>query len=81
MAESGLLVDREAQINVSGKRRINFSGFKIIDEKKFLEMDEKLFLEWRKKGWLPFVYAHLFSGAQWQRLTHLLNQRFEKEAA
>ncbi len=81
LADSGLLVDREAQINVDGNRRINFSGFKIIDEQKFSEMDEKVFLDWRQKGWLPFVYAHLFSGAQWQRLSHLLNQRLKKEAA
>jgi hypothetical protein len=81
LASSGLLVDREAQINVTGNRRINFSGFKIIDEQKLAEMDDASFLEWRKKGWLPFLYAHLFSGAQWQRLTYLLNQRLEKEAA
>lgn len=81
LAASGLLVDREAQINVVGGKRISFSGFRIIDEKKFAEMDEKTFLEWRNKGWLPFIYAHLFSGAQWQRLTHLLNQLLEKEAA
>ena len=81
LAESGLLVDREAQINVAGNKRINFSGFKIIDEKKMAEMDDKAFMEWRKKGWLPFLYAHLFSGAQWQRLTYLLNMRLKKEAA
>ena len=78
---SGLLIDREAQINVTGNRRINFAGFRIIDEKKFGEMDDKTFLEWRKKGWLPYIYAHLFSGAQWQRLTLMLNERLEKEAA
>ena len=50
LAESGLLVDREAQINVAGNKRINFSGFKIIDENKFSELDEKTFLEWRAKG-------------------------------
>ena len=81
LAHSGLLVDREAQINVAGNKRINFSGFKIIDEQKLAEMDDAKFLEWRKKGWLPFLYAHLFSGAQWQRLTYLLNLRLEKEAA
>ena len=81
LAASDLLVDREAQINVAGNKRINFSGFKIIDETKLGEMDDKTFLEWRSKGWLPFLYAHLFSGAQWQRLTYLLNQRLEKEAA
>ncbi len=81
LADSGLLVDREAQINVSEGKRINFSGFKIVDEKKLAEMDDKTLLEWHKKGWLPFIYAHLFSGAQWQRLTKLLNERLEKEAA
>lgn len=74
LAKSGMLVERAAEITVAGDKKINFSGFKIIDEKKFSELDEKTFLEWRKKGWLPFVYAHLFSGAQWQRLTQLLNK-------
>ena len=81
IAKSDLLIEREAQINIAGNRRINFSGFKIIDEKKFAELDDKTFLEWRAKGWLPFIYAHLFSGAQWQNLTRILNQRLEKEAA
>ncbi len=81
LSASGLLVEREAQINVAGNRRINFSGFRIIDEKKLSEMSDKDFIEWRKKGWLPFLYAHLFSGAQWQRLTFLLNSRLKKEAA
>ena len=81
LADSGLLVEREAQINVADNKRINFSGFKIIDEQKLAELDDKVFIEWRQKGWLPFLYAHLFSGAQWQRLTYLLNQRLEKEAA
>lgn len=81
LATSGLLVDREAQLNVAGNRRINFSGFRIVDEQKFADMSSATFLDWRSKGYLPFIYAHLFSGAQWQRLTWLLNQRLEKEAA
>ena len=81
LADSGLLVEREAQINIKNNQRINFSGFKIIDEKKLAELDGKVFLEWREKGWLPFVYAHLFSGAQWQRLTGLLNASWRDEAA
>lgn len=80
LAASDLLVDRRAEINVVGNRRISFSGFKIIDEQKLAQIDDKTFLEWRKRGYLPFIYAHLFSGAQWQRLTRLLNQRIEKEA-
>lgn len=81
IAASNLLVEREAQINVGNKARINFSGFKIIDEQKLAELPDEKILDWRSKGWLPFVYAHLFSGAQWQRLTRLLNDRLEDQAA
>lgn len=81
LVKSGLLVDREAQVNVAGGKRISFSGFKIVDEKKLAALPDKEILEWHKKGWLPFIYAHLFSGAQWQRLTKLLNDRLAKEAA
>lgn len=81
VADSGILIDREAQINITGNRRINFSGFKIIDEKKFNELDDKIILEWKSKGWLPAIYAHLFSGLQWQRLSRLLNDRLQDEAA
>lgn len=78
LSDSGILVERAAEITVTGDKKINFSGFRIIDEKKFAELDEKIFLEWRAKGWLPFVYAHLFSGSQWQRLTYLLNKTMAK---
>lgn len=75
LLDSGILVERDAQINIAGNRRINFSGFRIIDEKKFADLDDKTFLEWRKKGWIAFIYAHLFSGSQWQRLSTLISDR------
>lgn len=81
LSEKELLVQKEVQVNIAGNRRINFSGFKILDEAKFAELDDKTFLEWRAKGWLPFIYAHLFSGSQWQRLSMILNERLAKEAA
>lgn len=75
LAKSGLLVERQAEINIGGGKKINFSGFRIIDEEKLAALDDATYLEWRKKGWIPFLYAHLFSGSQWQRLTRLLNER------
>lgn len=79
LATSGLLVERQAEINVGNDRRINFSGFRIIDEQKLAELADEDFMEWRRRGWLPFLYAHLFSGSQWQRLTQLLRKKLEKE--
>jgi len=81
LAASGILVDRETQIRVGESKRINFSGFQIIDEQKLRELDDKIFLEWREKNWLPYLYAHLMSGAQWDRLAFMLTQIMEKEAA
>ncbi len=79
LAKSGLLVERQAEIGIGDGKKISFSGFRIIDEQKLAELADEDFLEWRKKGWLPFLYAHLFSGAQWQNLTRLLHGRTEKE--
>lgn len=76
--EAGLLVERTAEIVTPNGKKINFSGFRIIDEAKLMELDEKTFLDFRKKGWLPFIYAHLFSGAQWQRLSHLMAEKEKK---
>jgi len=75
IADSGLLVDRQAEVQIKDGKKIKFSGFQIIDEKKLNELDDATFMEWRKKGWLPFIYAHLFSGAQWQKLISILNDR------
>jgi len=77
--DADLLVERQAEINIAGGQRINFAGFRIIDEEKLGKLDDKVFLDWRQKGWLPFIYAHLFSGAQWQRLTHLMNVKLDQE--
>ena len=75
LAESGLLVQRSAELVVKGDQKINFSGFSIIDEEKFNKMDDVTFNEWRKKGWIGAIYAHLFSGFHWNSITRLLNER------
>ncbi|HOO52225.1 MAG TPA: SapC family protein [Alphaproteobacteria bacterium] len=72
LVEADLLVERTAEIMAPNGKKINFSGFRIIDEQKLMALDDKKFLELRQKGFLPFIYAHLFSGAQWQKLSALL---------
>lgn len=75
LAESGLLVDRAAELTLAGGQRISFSGFRIIDEEKFNKLPEKTLVEWRNKGWLAGAYAHLFSGLQWGNVSRMLNER------
>ena len=75
LVESGLLVDRAAELTIAGGQRISFSGFRIIDEEKFNKLPEKTLVEWRNKGWLAGVYAHLFSGLHWGGITRMVNER------
>lgn len=82
LAKSGLLVQREAEIPLPGGKAIRFGGFSIIDETKWANIDDKILIEWKKRGWLGGVYAHLFSGQQWSRLTRLYADRhLPKQAA
>lgn len=78
LGQSGILVQRQAEIDIGEGKKISFSGFRIIDEAKLAELDDKTFADWRKKGWLPFLYAHLFSGAQWQNLVRRMNEKEKK---
>jgi hypothetical protein len=75
LVENDLLIDRAAEINIGNGKQIKFSGFRIIDETKLANLSNEKFLEFRKNGWLPFIYAHLFSGGQWQHLVRLLQAR------
>jgi len=75
ISKTNLLVDRKMNINIGDEKKINFSGFRIIDEKKLNDLDDALFLQIKNKGYLPFLYAHIFSGSQWQNLSYLLNTK------
>jgi hypothetical protein len=75
LADSGLLIERTAELVVKGDQKINFSGFAIIDEEKFNKLDDATFAEWRQKGWIGAIYAHLFSGYHWNSITKLLNEK------
>lgn len=78
---SGLLVAREAEIPLPGGRSIRFAGFRVIDETKWAQLPDAKILEWRQKGWLPAIYAALFSGAQWQTLARLYAVRHGAQVA
>lgn len=74
MDEAGLLEPNQAEIRLSSGEKLALGGFRVINEEKFANLPDKTFLEWRKKGWLPLIYAHLFSTSNWNRLISLRGQ-------
>ncbi|MBI1326245.1 MAG: sapC family protein [Alphaproteobacteria bacterium] len=71
LVDLDLLVERQVDIKVKDKQ-IRFAGFRIVDEKKLNELPDDKFMDLKKRGFLPFIYAHLISNVQWNRLTQLL---------
>jgi SapC len=80
LTASGILGDPRTEVTTSDGERIKVSAFRMVDEKKLADLPDKDFLEWRKRGWLPFLYAHLFSGEQWKLLSMLQRQRLGRDA-
>jgi hypothetical protein len=68
LAERDLLVPYRADLTLPGGRKLAVGGFQVIDRARFDALDGETFLDWRRRGWLPAVYAHLMSMAQWQAL-------------
>jgi hypothetical protein len=75
LEESGILIDRHAEIRMNDGKVLTLSGFRQVDEKKYYELPEKTIQEWHNKRWTRFVYAHLFSVGNWQRLFSLMESR------
>lgn len=70
-----LLVPNRAEITVAGGETLRLGGFRIIDEKRFAGLADEVFLDWRRRGWLPHVYAHFMSMANWSALIARRNAR------
>ena len=66
--ESGLLIERAADVTLSDGKTTRVSGFRIVDEKAFNALDDKKFIELRKTGALTLIYCHLWSMRTWDNL-------------
>lgn len=64
----GLLVDQNATFEFKTGRRATVQGFRIVDEAKFQALPGDRVVEWRDNGYLPLLYAHLFSMRNWGSL-------------
>ncbi len=75
LEESGILIDRHAEIRLQNGTNTTLAGFRQVDEKKYYELPEATILQWHANRWTRFVYAHLFSTGNWQRLFSLTEAR------
>ena len=73
--KSGILLERHAEARLNNGEVITLSGFRQVDENKFYELPKETILEWHDKRWSGFIYAHLLSIGNWQRLFQLLEKR------
>lgn len=76
---SGILIDRHAEVRMNDGKIMTLSGFRQVDEKAYYGLPEDVILDWHSKRWTRFVYAHLFSIGNWQRLFGMMEQRLKNE--
>ena len=75
LEESGILIDRHAEIRLQNGTSTTLAGFRQVDEKKYYELNEATIMQWHKNRWTRFIYAHLFSTGNWQRLFAMTEAR------
>jgi SapC len=75
LAAQGLLAPNEARVVMNTGRQLTLRGFEVIDEAKFNALPDEVFLDWRRRGWLPLVYCHFLSMANWAKLVELEGKR------
>lgn len=68
LLDSGLLIERRADIRLNGGEQLTLDKFRIIDEAAFNALPGETIAAWHKKNWLPLVYFHLQSLGNWDRL-------------
>lgn len=66
--ETGILIDRAADVTLADGSKTRVSGFRIVDEKAFNALSDEDFLKLRKSGALTLIYCHLWSMRAWKNL-------------
>jgi hypothetical protein len=81
LKDSGLIEERELDVNMANGQRTTLGSFQAVNEEKFKALPDATVLEWRKKGFLHAVYFHLQSLNNWDSLLAKANQRFAASQA
>jgi hypothetical protein len=86
LLKNELLVPRNVRLQKDGKdgqegKAINLNGLFVVDEEKLRKLDEKATYELMREGVLGWVYAHLLSLSNIDRLAFRLSEREIAEEA
>ncbi|KRF02362.1 multidrug transporter [Frateuria sp. Soil773] len=80
LREHDLLEPRNIRLQ-KGEKSINLNGLFVVNEEKLRQLDEKTTHEFLKEGVLGWIYAHLLSLANIDRMAQRLDVREQAEAA
>jgi hypothetical protein len=70
--EFGLFQEFSADITMPAGEKIAFRGLMRIDEKALINLDDEKALELYRKGFLAWIYAHLFSLSNFRPLAQII---------
>lgn len=70
--ELGLFQDFSADIAMQEGEKISFRGLMRIDEQALLKLEDEKALELYKRGYLAWIYAHLFSLTNFKPMAQLI---------
>lgn len=61
LQEHELLVSKTLQVSDRYGRKFFLNDFRVVDEARLAQLEDKEIAELHRKGWLGWIYAHLFS--------------------
>lgn len=73
--KAGILEERHAEIKTSDGRVMSLSGFRQVNERALKDLSDDTILKWHKNYWMRFIYAHLLSTGNWQKLFRLMEEK------
>ena len=77
----GLLSELTARAELAGGAKFSMGGLLVVEEKKLMDLEKKEALELFRSGEMGWIYAHLLSLSNMNRLADMLSQRNPDGAA
>ncbi|MCK5544634.1 MAG: SapC family protein [Desulfobulbaceae bacterium] len=77
--EFGLFQEFTADITLPAGEKIALKGLMRIDEKALMNLDDEKALELYRKGFLAWIYAHLFSLSNFRQMGQFIVEAGDKE--